>query len=365
MATGSIKLRQRKMPSGTVSIYLDISNKGRRKCEYLKLYLVDNPQTSEEKRKNKETLRLAQSVLAQRTVDMQNEELGFKDNKGRVSFLNYFKDVADKKKSQTKETWESVFGILKSYCSDSLKIKDIDKDFLEGFKLHLDDHRTKGRALSRNSKWLYFSKVRACLNYAEKNGVISSNPGRMVNNFKKEEVERLYLSIEEIKLMINTPFKHEMIRSAFLFSCLTGLRWSDIESLKWGMVIKDANGNYRIHFRQEKTEGQEYLNINKQAALLMGIPGSSDDFVFKNITYSHYITTMLKNWAKKAGIQRHLTFHSARHSFAIMMIDLDIDLYVLSKLLGHKEIATTEIYAKVRDKKKQEAVNKIPDFSID
>ena len=76
--------------------------------------------------------------------------------------------------------------------------------------------------------------------------------------------------------------------------------------------------------------------------------------------YLSVINSGLKRWAKAAEIDKNISFHTARHTFATMLLTLDVDLYTVSKLLGHKDIKTTQIYAKIIDKKKQDAVNKIP-----
>jgi integrase len=121
-----------------------------------------------------------------------------------------------------------------------------------------------------------------------------------------------------------------------------------------------TDGSTRIIFRQQKTRGLEYLDISDQAVGLMGPRQSDDQPVFGASVSTTYLSCILSSWAAAAGISKHITFHSARHTFAVMMLQIDVDLYTVSKLLGHRDIKTTQIYAKILDKKKQEAVNKIP-----
>jgi len=148
------------------------------------------------------------------------------------------------------------------------------------------------------------------------------------------------------------------VRRAFLFSCLTGLRRSDIERLTWGDV--QQQGDFvRIVFRQKKTRGQEYLDITPQAVAYMGERQAEDVRVFP-LPDVKYANAHVKTWAQAAGIEKHITFHCARHTFAVLMLDIGTDIYTVSKLLGHREISTTQIYAKVLDKNKQAAVLKIP-----
>lgn len=153
--------------------------------------------------------------------------------------------------------------------------------------------------------------------------------------------------------------KYPALKNAFMFSCLTGIRKSDIEKMRWREV--QQHGEFtRIIFKQKKTGGQEYLDINSQAAAYMGQRGEADDRVFSGFKYSSYMIAELRMWAARAGITKDITFHSGRHTFAVMMLDLGAEIYTVSKLLGHKEIHTTQIYAKILDKKKQEAVAMIP-----
>ena len=188
---------------------------------------------------------------------------------------------------------------------------------------------------------------------------------RSIDGFSGEESTRMYLTIEEVKKAAQTDCDSDLIKRAFLFSCLTGLRRSDILKLTWGEV--QQQGDYtRIIFRQKKTKGQEYLDITPQAAEMLGSRGKASELVFKGIPCTSTTNNIIKIWIQRAGIDKEITFHCARHTFAVMMLDLGTDIYTVSKLLGHRELSTTQIYAKVLDKNKQAAVSRIPDiFSTD
>ena len=184
---------------------------------------------------------------------------------------------------------------------------------------------------------------------------------RGIEGFKAAEVKRDYLTLEEIKALAATPCKYPCLKRSFLFSCLTGLRKSDIEKLTWGEVHKQ--GEYtRIIFKQKKTGGQEYLDITPQAEKYLGEPGQADELVFAGFSYGSYTSLELRRWCMASGIEKDITFHCARHTFAVLMLDLGADIYTVSKLLGHRELATTQIYAKVLDRNKQKAVSLIPDI---
>lgn len=119
---------------------------------------------------------------------------------------------------------------------------------------------------------------------------------------------------------------------------------------------------YPLIFKQKKTSGQEYLDITPQAAKLMGPRGESNEPIFKNVYTPSNTNQVIKRWISNAGICKNITFHCARHSFAVMMLDLETDIYTVSKLLGHRDLSTTQIYAKILDKNKQAAVSRIPDL---
>ena len=169
----------------------------------------------------------------------------------------------------------------------------------------------------------------------------------------------MYLTIDEVKLLAATDCDYPAVKTAFLFSCLTGLRRSDILNLRWGDV--HTQGEFtRIIFRQKKTSGQEYLDISPQAVELMGERKASDVPVFAWIMTPDATNHALAVWCAKAGINKKISFHCGRHTFAVMMLDLGTDIYTTSKLLGHRNLSTTQIYAKVLDKNKQQAVANIP-----
>ena len=180
-----------------------------------------------------------------------------------------------------------------------------------------------------------------------------------ISGFPQEETEREYLTIEELRAMTAAPCRYPALKEAFLFSCLTGLRKCDIMRLRWQNVVQQGEFT-RVIFRHKKTKSQEYLDISAQAVRYMGQRGKPEELVFRNFRYNSNMNTELRMWALRAGVMKEISFHCARHTFAVLMLDLGADIYTVQKLLGHKEIQTTQIYAKLMDKKKQEAVSKIP-----
>lgn len=372
----SIKLRKRKLPTGNTTLYLDIYRNGKREYEYLKLYLIPE-KTRTDKEKNRETLKLAEAIKAKRTVELQNKEYGFKnDYADETKFFDYYRAMCEARLGKDTRgnwgNWRSCLKHLEKYESNQdITFADITPKWVQGFKDYLEKEacawgcdfreRIKDHPLSRNSKLSYFNKLRACLNQAFEDRIISRNPMQGIEGFKAEEGTRMYLTLEEVKLLVQTECEYPNIKRAFLFSCLTGLRRSDILKLTWGEVHQQ--GDYtRIIFKQKKTGGQEYLDINDQAAKLMGERGANDEPVFTDIHSPSCTNEAIKRWVLRSGIKKDITFHCGRHTFAVLMLDLGTDIYTVSKLLGHRELSTTQIYAKVLDKNKQAAVSKIPDI---
>jgi len=362
-----IKLRERGLANGNKGLFLDITWDGKRSREYLKLYLV-KPKTAIDRDSNKQTLALAENIRAKRQTELQNNNWGFaNDFKQDTIFFEYFKDLIEKRKESKGNygNWDSTLKHLIKFCDVKTTFRDIDIDFVEGFKDYLQ-HRASSKGnvpLSKNSQNSYFNKFRAALNQAFEDRIIPDNPTRRVKGIKADEPHREYLTIDELKNLVKTECKYPIMKNAFLFSCLTGMRWSDINKLKWSEVQKNGDG-CRVVFRQQKTRGQEYLDISNQARDYLGQQGNQDERVFKGLKYSAWHNIELQRWIMRAGITKTITFHCGRHTFAVLQLELNTDIYTVSKLLGHKELKTTQIYAKVMDEKKKEAMNKMPDLNI-
>ena len=368
-----VRLRRRKMKDGKESLYLDIYLKGKRSYEYLRLYLVPERNRAD-KEENKNTLALAEAVKAKRIVEIRNGDFGFKSlYKESMNFYDYFVAMVQQRRGEESTgnwgNWRSCLMHLERFDKHIKKrtFAEIDRDWILAFRDYLEStdswkgavgYRKDQKPLARNSRVSYFNKLRCCLNKAFEERIIAMNPMVGIEGFKAEEGTRMYLTIEEVKKLASTPCRDDNTRRAFLFSCLTGLRRSDIERLTWADVHQQGEFT-RIFFRQKKTKQQEYLDITKEAADLLGERGKPEEHMF----FLHkpgYTNDVIRIWCGLAGIDKDITFHCGRHTFATMMLGLGTDIYTVSKLLGHKELSTTQIYAKVMDKNKQEAVSRIP-----
>ena len=363
----NVKLRQRQK-GDKISLYLDYYHKGKRRYEYLQLYLTPKPEkgrlTKLQKDENKANLALAESIRAKRHLEIQNGIYGFQD-KGKMkgSFLRYFEYLTEKRKNSTGNhgNWYSTLKHLKSFVKTDITFAQINQRWLEDFKDFLkNDARTPGKTkLSQNSQSSYYNKVRAALRKAFKDGIITKNPAEEIEGIKPGDTQREFLTLDELQSLVKAECEIPIMKQAFLFSALSGLRWSDIQKLTWSDVQHSKEIGHYIRFKQKKTKGAETLPISDQALEFLGTRASPTDKVFIGLKYSTWNNIKLQQWVMRAGITKSISFHCARHTYATLQLTLGTDIYTVSKLLGHKDLKTTQVYAKIIDEKKREAANKI------
>ncbi|WP_297932004.1 site-specific integrase [uncultured Alistipes sp.] len=382
-----VRIRFKQLSNGNQSIYLDyytgdVIRKenyvgGKRKYEFLKLYLIPE-RTREDKAKNEATLALAKAIQSKRIVEVQNDAHGFQNtNKSRVNLLDYLENIGKQSAEQGSRNYArtvlNTVRALKLFRGDYIAFRDVDKEFLSEFTDYLRQMPKAskygvlkaGGRLSNNSVVSYYGTLRTAINRAYKEGIITVNPTKefdFASKVRQEPSRREYLTIDELKTLINTECRHEIVKRAFLFSCLCGLRVSDIRKLRW-CDLQRSGERVRIEITMQKTKEPLYLPISDEALKWLPERGEANDsdFIFP-LTHEGTVNDTLQHWAKVAGITKHISFHVARHTHATMMLTLGADLYTVSKLLGHKNIATTQIYAKIVDKKKEEAIGLIPNL---
>ena len=375
-----IKLKKKKLKTGKYSLYIEYykgfiqDEKGKiehnREFEYLKEYLIIEPKTAKERQENADVLLRAEQVLSIRKAEYAQGKYGIKDrSKDKLLFLTYY-DKLKEERFESKgnyDNWDAAQNHIEDYCKKKkITFEDIDEDFVLGFKKFLNKNsRTKSNTpLSQNSKYTYYNKFKAALRQAFEDGYTRRNFATTVKGFAQGETSREYLTQEELQAMAQAKCKHPILKTAFLFSCLTGLRWSDVNKLTWSEV-REEEGQTRLIFQQKKTAGQEYQFISNQARKLLGKRKQENDRVFQGLKYGAHFNAEILRWCMKAGITKHITFHSARHTHAVLLLENGADIYTVSKILGHKEIRTTQVYAKIVDKKKKEAAYLIPELEID
>lgn len=363
MTTTKVTLRKRLLNSGKITLYLDyyppLRHPDTRKNirhEYLGIYLVNKPRFAIEKEANKEKLHQAQAIRAERELAIIRGQYDFIDRtKQKMDFLAYFRSkLADKN-----QKWIRIYDHFNNYCSGHCTMQDITVPFCDGFKeylLNAQQLRNEGRTLFNNSAAGYWSTFRGLLLIAYKEKYINENINDYLTSIDYTEGRREYLTLEELRTLAATPCDTPDLKNASLFSCLTGLRISDILALQWENITKSQDGGWCIRIKTEKTDTEATLPLSDEAYDLCGEPGTG--LVFKQLK-RHYTQHPLQNWLKDAGITKHITFHCFRHTFATLQVAGGTDIYTVSHLLTHANVSTTQIYADIVDKSKRDAVERI------
>ena len=339
-----VRIREKKIVGGNISLYLDIYQKGLRKKETLKLYLVPEINAAT-KLQNANTRKLAEQIKAQRILDIQRE--------GLVDWDKV------KKSRMTLTKWMDDFVKYNAELSESSM-----KTFCKGFITFLKTctYNDGKKQLSTTTCRMFVNYFGSSLAKAVRDGLIEQNPFLLLEAKEKPQkrvAEREFLTIEEIKKVMNTPCRYELVKKAFLFSCFTGLRYSDMKALNWSEIHKAADGKTEyIDHIQVKTKDRVTIPLSEETKKWMPKREEGIDNIFHNLTItSTTVEVVLKEWMEAAGITKHITYHCSRHTAATMLLTLGASIYVVSKILGHKSIKMTEIYAKIVDKKKLETVN--------
>lgn len=356
-----VTLRKKDLSNNKERLYLDIydpeNHSVKRKRESIGLYLFSAPKSALEKNHNKETLLLAENIKAKRQLELQSTTNGFRSKDLlKLNFIEYFEKLTNDRKGNAGNygNWDSALKHLKEYFSDQLSFGSINEQRLEDFKSYLIGK------LSKNSASSYFAKVKAALNQAFDDRILEDNPSKRVKAIKAQATQRQFLTESELRLLVKTECDIPIIKQAFLFSAFTGLRWADVLNLKWGSIYGDDETGYYILYRQKKTKKNENLPLSNNIVELLGERKSDDTKVFEGLKYSGWHNSKLALWVMKAGINKHITFHCARHTYATLLLTNNVDIYTVSKLLGHSEVKTTQIYTRVLDITKKNAVLQLP-----
>lgn len=372
-----VTLRQKPISKGRKSLYLDFyppitvagSDTSTRR-EFLGLYIMNSPKTPLEKQDNKQTLQLAEQIKQKRDNEINKpevytafeiEQLKVRE-KGELSFISYFEQQMEKRIGKNYDVWFSSFFYLKEFSKGILKLSDLNEKLCNDYKdylLNAKSRRTGNTTISQNTAHSYFNKFKATIKQAFKDNLIPIDLNGKIEPIKEADTNRTFLSIDEVNLLANTDCPNPILKQASLFSALTGLRFSDIEKLKWSEVVYTNEQGYFIHFQQQKTKSNEYLPISEQAYTLLGEPKEPSHKVFDGLMYSAHQNSVLLKWAINAGVQKHLTFHCFRHTYATLQLNNGTAITTVSKMLGHKDLKTTMIYAKIVDETKRKATDKI------
>jgi integrase len=372
-----VALRQKKISKERQSLYLDFypaiphpeTGEPTRR-EFLKMYLFDKPKNFIDKQHNKETLHLAEQIRQKREnhinkpeiyTGYEKEQLKIKEQ-GEQNFVAYFKTLTDKRKTSNHDNWASAYKYLESFTKGNLRFADLNEKFCNEFKEYLlttKSNKSSKVTLAQNSASSYFNKLKATLKQAYKDGYLPSDLNGRIQPIKQAETQKNFVTIEELNSLVKTECNNPLLKRAAIFSALTGLRHCDIKKLFWGELEYIKGNGYFIQFKQQKSKGVEMMPISEQAYSLLGERKELTDKVFKGLKYSSHENKQLAKWIRLAGITKDITFHCFRHTFATLQLSKGTDIYTVSKMMGHRELKTTQIYAKIIDQTKREAADKI------
>ena len=362
-----VRVRTKKLADGSESYYLDIYVDGKRSYEFLKMYHL--PEVNVRVREqNRATRAAVETIKSQRIIEITNSKAGIKTKSAwakltLADWMERFYALQERKGIRKIEKLRSVIKVVNQYGRNT-KMGDIDKKWALGF-IGWIQHTYKGRNgnVKQGTAVSYISMLSIALNAAVRAEWLGENPFMQLSaaeRVKKPESKRQFLTIEEMKTLIATGCRSEIVKQAYLFSCYSALRLSDIENLRWKDLVCN-DGRYMIATVQQKTSTPIYTPLSRNAIRWLPERKTDNDnaLIFATLPSRPTTNKMLGQWVKKAGIDKKITYHTSRHTFGTMMMTVGADLYTTCKLMGHADVRTTQIYAKIVDSKKIEAVGMV------
>lgn len=385
-STDNPKLGAKILSDGRESLFLDfyggyhkeynerlgreVIKKDRRR-EFLKLYLWQAPRTPLERQQNKEILEIAKRLRFERGQQMLDESEGYRLKKDDdVNFLewmwSYYEAYTKGDKRHIKRAYVVFIDFLKathgySKYAKRIKPQQVTKDMIMAFTEYLQ-HRFTG--MGPHTLYSRFKKI---IKYAIEHDVMRKNPTIGISiKIDNGALRKDILSMDEIQALISTHYQGESpnIRRAFIFCLYSGLRWCDVKELTYANV---DFANRLLKFEQAKTKGHSsasavVIPLNDGLLSLIGQPSTDnkkDELIFPLPSHTMCLKA-LRHWVKRAGIDKHITWHCARHSFAVNILNNGANIKTVASLLGHSTIAHTEKYTRAVDSLKQEAINSLP-----
>ena len=346
-----------------------------RKREFLKLYLWQAPRTPMERQNNKETLELAKKIRFERGQQLLEDVEGYRLKKNReINFLDYFQNYIEKYTKKDYRMVEVALHRFKDFLNETpeynkfakkIKPEQITKDMVEAYTEYL-----QSRSVGEGAKSIY-ARFKKVVKYAIEHDVMIKNPCMgVVIKVDEQQLKKDVLSLEEIQLLVKTHYENENpnIRRAFVFCLYSGLRFCDVKDLTF---VNVDYSNKLLKFEQNKTKGHSassgvVIPLNDDLLRLIGnpeTPNDRDENIFKLPTYES-CSKSLKRWVKRSGINKKISWHCARHSFAVNILNNGANIKTVASLLGHSGLKHTEKYTRAIDSLKQDAINSLPKLNL-
>lgn len=364
-----VSIRYKEKTNGMKSVYLQFypgirDSKGEIvKYEFLNLEVYSNPKTKEQRLFNKTIEEISESIRCQRYIQIVKRDYNFlgKDNL-EGDFLEYFHMNADFHGPK----FEAARLHFEEFCGHSCKFKDLSPSLCEKYRFYIlhDKHLANcDKSIKHNTASSYFNVFLNIVKLAFKDNIIPDDYTKDVRPIKwNHDINKDYLTVEEIQLLEHMKYdKHPQLPQACLFSIYTGLRRSDILDLKWEHFVRRGNHVY-IEKKIVKTEMFVRLPLSRDALRIIG-KRKKEGTVFTELTIS-ILNIHVKRWLELANIRKHITFHCFRHTYAMMLTEKGISTNIISSLLCHKKLSSTQVYSKVTTQMVERTIEQI-DFKND
>lgn len=364
-----VSIRYKEKTNGMKSVYLQFypgirNTKGEIvKYEFLNLEVYSNPKTKEQRLFNKTIEEISESIRCQRYIQIVRRDYNFlgKDNLDG-DFLEYFHRNADFHGPK----FEAARLHFEEFCGHSCKFKDLSPSLCEKYRFYIlhDKHLANcDKSIKHNTASSYFNVFLNIVKLAFKDNIIPDDYTKDVRPIKwNHDINKDYLTVEEIQLLEHMKYdKHPQLPQACLFSIYTGLRRSDILDLKWEHFVRRGNHVY-IEKKIVKTEMFVRLPLSRDALRIIG-KRKKEGTVFTELTIS-ILNIHVKRWLELANIRKHITFHCFRHTYAMMLTEKGISTNIISSLLCHKKLSSTQVYSKVTTQMVERTIEQI-DFKND
>lgn len=355
-----IRLRVKKLTDGSKSLFLAAYHNGRYEYEFLRMYLIPEID-ARAKERNADTLRIATEIKNQRIKQYYNSLAGIESYGEDILLTSWIIKATENKSDNTKDSYRKLLLHIKNFTNGKpITLRQVNRQFCEDFIKYMrrqnDPRSLTPKTIKENTVWLYYTKFAALMNKAVKSGYISNNPFQRIDDDikpSKNKVRRGFLTIEEVRALMAAPCRHESVKRAFLFSCFCGLRISDVRKLRYE-DIQQSQGGHFVQIVQQKTKEPLFVPLSKSA---MQYVGNGKKGIIFDLPIASHLNYTIDKWAERAGITKKISYHISRHTFAVSMVTAGADIYTISKLMGHTNVTTTQIYADLLDSKKAEAVS--------
>lgn len=365
-----ITLGRKSLRNGRLSLYLDYCFNGKRQRQYLGI-ILDSPTDKHTRATNRAKLQLAQVLRSQKEIEYLKERYPFRMTEmpfrlpqtagNGIDFFSYAEEYLAQYHQKDIRLVRGAFTQLRKFHTGVLLLDNITPRFCNAFLDYLQ------RNLNGNSPVNYFKKFKMCLSACVESGLILQNPASGIRLHQYNDVTKEILSEKELTQLALTPCRSPEVKRAFLFSCMSGLRWCDVKLLCYRNI---DFAQKRITLIQKKVAGHSsrsvlHLNLNASALYLLKVQsGLSEERVFRLPSHS-YCLRMLNEWTRKAGIRKHISFHCARHTFITNLMASGANIKTAASLAGHSSTRHTEKYIHIIDTQKQQAVDNLPPLPFD